>query len=535
MAEMPRASARARPQRRRAGAHRRGSRGRVDRDGADPRADPRARRPRLLRVQARDVAAAHRAANGSPSASNGSATTRATWRRATHEIDALWRDWLIGVSGFFRDSGGLPGAARVRASGASRRGAKTARRCASGSPGARREKRPTRSPSSCSRRWSSSASTSRSRCSRRTSTPPRSRPPARDAIRRASRRTSARERLDRFFVEEDALLPRQEGAARPRRVRRPGRAARSAVHPRGSGLLPEPPDLRAFRARSRACSGLPLQPESGRTAAARRIRERQPAPRSSSRRSTGAGRSSGATTPPRPGRRCAGRHRTHRRVPQTGDRARSLADGAQARSGGAAAQVLWPSASVRRPWSSMQRGQIQQIHGRVGAYLELPPGRANLNVVEMAREGLRAPLASALREARSRMPRSCRANGRVKSNGDWLALQPDRGAPRRAAPRAPAAPRLVRAGRLAARARASASSEPPRAAAGPTRSAAGGGAPAQRGRICRAASTSSRRRTRSWPPRTRRRSRRTRSSRARTRSSRPPRRRRNRSTRSSTP
>ena len=44
------------------------------------------------------------------------------------------------------------------------------------------------------------------------------------------------------------------------------------------------------------------------------------------------------------------------------------------------------------------RGQVQQTHGRVGAYLELPPGHANLNVVDMAREGLRVPLASALRE-----------------------------------------------------------------------------------------------------------------------------------------
>jgi len=42
-------------------------------------------------------------------------------------------------------------------------------------------------------------------------------------------------------------------------------------------------------------------------------------------------------------------------------------------------------------------GRIRQTHGRVGPYLELPPGRANLNVLEMARDGLRAPLAAALR------------------------------------------------------------------------------------------------------------------------------------------
>ena len=44
-----------------------------------------------------------------------------------------------------------------------------------------------------------------------------------------------------------------------------------------------------------------------------------------------------------------------------------------------------------------ERGQIEQVHGSVGAYLELPSGRLNANVVEMAREGLRGPLAAALR------------------------------------------------------------------------------------------------------------------------------------------
>jgi hypothetical protein len=101
------------------------------------------------------------------------------------EIDALWRDWLIGVSGFFRDpeafqalaESGLP---LLLAAGPG------IARSASGCRAARREKRPTRSPSWCTRRWRPAASTSTSRSSRRTSTPPRSRPPARDAIRRRS-------------------------------------------------------------------------------------------------------------------------------------------------------------------------------------------------------------------------------------------------------------------------------------------------------------------------------------------------------------
>src|SRR4030095_7575991 len=38
-----------------------------------------------------------------------------------------------------------------------------------------------------------------------------------------------------------------------------------------------------------------------------------------------------------------------------------------------------------------ERGLVQQIHGRVGAYLELPAGRGNGNNVDMGRQGLRAP------------------------------------------------------------------------------------------------------------------------------------------------
>ena len=68
-------------------------------------------------------------------------------------------------------------------------------------------------------------------------------------------------------------------------------------------------------------------------------------------------------------------------------------------------------------------GQIQQIHGRVDPFLELPPGRANLNVVEMAREGLRAPLASALREAQKSQAPVVERTARVKANRGWLALR----------------------------------------------------------------------------------------------------------------
>ena len=68
-------------------------------------------------------------------------------------------------------------------------------------------------------------------------------------------------------------------------------------------------------------------------------------------------------------------------------------------------------------------GQIQQIHGRVDPFLELPPGRANLNILEMAREGLRAPLASALREVLKSEAPIVERTARVKANRSWLSLR----------------------------------------------------------------------------------------------------------------
>jgi two-component system CheB/CheR fusion protein len=68
-------------------------------------------------------------------------------------------------------------------------------------------------------------------------------------------------------------------------------------------------------------------------------------------------------------------------------------------------------------------GQIQQIHGAVGDFLEFPPGRANLNLLKMAREGVCAPLASALRELqRSDAPRVERT-ARLDTRRESLSLR----------------------------------------------------------------------------------------------------------------
>ncbi|MBI2948300.1 MAG: PAS domain-containing protein, partial [Verrucomicrobia bacterium] len=49
-----------------------------------------------------------------------------------------------------------------------------------------------------------------------------------------------------------------------------------------------------------------------------------------------------------------------------------------------------------------EKGDILFIHGRTGKYLEPAAGQANLNIIDMAREGLKFELAAAIRRAHSR-------------------------------------------------------------------------------------------------------------------------------------
>lgn len=63
-------------------------------------------------------------------------------------------------------------------------------------------------------------------------------------------------------------------------------------------------------------------------------------------------------------------------------------------------------------------GGIQHIHGNIGSYLQLPTGRVNVNVVDMAREGLRAPLAAALREAIQSRGAVAERNARLHLDGN---------------------------------------------------------------------------------------------------------------------
>jgi two-component system CheB/CheR fusion protein len=70
-----------------------------------------------------------------------------------------------------------------------------------------------------------------------------------------------------------------------------------------------------------------------------------------------------------------------------------------------------------------ERGEIEHVHGHTGSYLEPAPGRASLNVVEMAREGLHAPLAAAIRQVVGTDAASARKSARVRSNGGFAPVE----------------------------------------------------------------------------------------------------------------
>lgn len=62
-------------------------------------------------------------------------------------------------------------------------------------------------------------------------------------------------------------------------------------------------------------------------------------------------------------------------------------------------------------------GEILYTHGKTGKYLELAQGHANLNVFEMAREGIRHELAAAIRKARLQKRNISLDGLQVKTNG----------------------------------------------------------------------------------------------------------------------
>ncbi|QSA98494.1 chemotaxis protein CheB [Methylococcus sp. EFPC2] len=65
------------------------------------------------------------------------------------------------------------------------------------------------------------------------------------------------------------------------------------------------------------------------------------------------------------------------------------------------------------------RGDILYLHGRTGRYLEPAPGEAGMNILKMAREGLRPALTTALHLAASQQAPVSHPGLQIKTNGDF--------------------------------------------------------------------------------------------------------------------
>ena len=85
-----------------------------------------------------------------------------------------------------------------------------------------------------------------------------------------------------------------------------------------------------------------------------------------------------------------------------------------------------------------QSGDILYLHGRTGLYLEPAPGEASMNILKMARDGLRRDLTAALHKAAARQQPVRYPGLRVKTNGDFtrvdLVVQPVEAGPAAAEP-----------------------------------------------------------------------------------------------------
>ena len=68
------------------------------------------------------------------------------------------------------------------------------------------------------------------------------------------------------------------------------------------------------------------------------------------------------------------------------------------------------------------RGEILHIHGRTGKYLEPAPGDAGMNILTMAREGLRRALTTALHKAVTHKEPIRFQGLHVKTNGDFVTV-----------------------------------------------------------------------------------------------------------------
>ena len=112
--------------------------------------------------------------------------------------------------------------------------------------------------------------------------------------------------------------------------------------------------------------------------------------------------------------------------PLTGGAGTPATAGKAARDNGAQLRELTERALLQQyaPAGALvnERGDILYLHGRTGEYLEPAPGEAAMNIFKMAREGLRPRLMTALRRAVKTREPSFQSALRVKTNGDFSSV-----------------------------------------------------------------------------------------------------------------
>jgi len=69
-----------------------------------------------------------------------------------------------------------------------------------------------------------------------------------------------------------------------------------------------------------------------------------------------------------------------------------------------------------------EKGEVLYFHGRTGKYLEPPPGEATLNILRMAREGLKLVLTTAIRKALAQKQPVRYQGLKVKTNGEYQTI-----------------------------------------------------------------------------------------------------------------
>jgi two-component system CheB/CheR fusion protein len=112
------------------------------------------------------------------------------------------------------------------------------------------------------------------------------------------------------------------------------------------------------------------------------------------------------------------------RLPVDAGARRTTAHGAPGAS--AAARELTERTLLKHAPSSVlvnARGELMYLHGQTGQYLEPAPGVPGLNILTMAREGLRLELTGALAKASRDNEAVIRPRVRVKTNGDYTEIE----------------------------------------------------------------------------------------------------------------